>query len=136
MIARPPLTTGQVAKQLGIPADNLRRHIRSGSIVPNGRSLGGQAHFLPEDVEELRARLLRPSASTERIAGDLHARMEMAETIEDPTLRALFVGGLNAAIADPEAQLRRAREAFQILAQNALQRLDAEDTNPLFAEQA
>jgi DNA-binding transcriptional MerR regulator len=127
MSEQAPFTTGQVAEQLGISSDTLRRHIRSGTVVPSGRSLGGQAHFMPEDVAELRARLQRPASSAQRIAADLHARMEMAKTIADPALRALFVESLSAAIADPEGQLRKAREEFQILAQNALLRLDAEE---------
>lgn len=135
MNEQPPFTTGQVAEQLGISPDSLRRHIRSGAIVPSSRSLGGQAHFMPEDVEEIRARLQRPTSSAQRIAADLHARMEMAQTIEDASLRELFLQGLSAAIADPEGQLRKAREAFQILAQNALHRLDAEDARGSRAHQ-
>jgi DNA-binding transcriptional MerR regulator len=61
MAVQRSFTTGQIAEQLGISPDTLRRHIRSGTIVPSSRSLGGQAHFMPADVAEIRARLQRPA---------------------------------------------------------------------------
>jgi DNA-binding transcriptional MerR regulator len=63
MAVQRSFTTGQVAEQLGISPDTLRRHIRRGTIVPSSRSLGGQAHFMPGDVAEIRARLQRPARS-------------------------------------------------------------------------
>ena len=50
------LTTGDLAKELGVAAGTVRHYVRQGKIHPSGTTLGGHRRFrLGDVVEELRA---------------------------------------------------------------------------------
>jgi len=54
------MRTAQVARQLGISADWLRRLERAGRIPPVRRDLNGHRRYKPEDLAKLAARLFEP----------------------------------------------------------------------------